>query len=78
MKSFASVAGFVAVMALCAATARAQDPAHFKVELENDRARVLHVTVEPVCGELLISPESAIRHTHVAPKESHFPIRRPR
>src|ERR1035437_7962561 len=52
MKSFASIAGFVAVMALCAAAARAQDPAttdpaHFKVELENDRARVLHVTVEP-------------------------------
>jgi hypothetical protein len=56
MKSFAQVrfAGFVAVMvmALCAPLAHAQDPAktdptHFKVELENDRVRVLHVTVEP-------------------------------
>ena len=55
MKSFASgrFAGLVAVMmVLCAAPAHAQDPAktdpeHFKVELENDRARVLHVTVEP-------------------------------
>ena len=54
MKSFASgrFAGFVAVLVLCATAARAQDPAktdpaHFKVELENDRARVLHVTVEP-------------------------------
>lgn len=55
MKSFASVrfAGFVAVMmVLCAPLARAQDPAktdptHFKVELENDRVRVLHVAVEP-------------------------------
>ena len=52
MKSFASIAGLVAVIALCAAAARAQDPAktdpaHFKVELENSRVRVLHVTVEP-------------------------------
>lgn len=52
MKSFASIAGFVAVIAICAVTAGAQDPAktdpaHFKVVLENDRARVLHVTVEP-------------------------------
>ena len=52
MKSFALITGFAAVMALCAAAARAQDPAktdpgHFKVVLENDRARVLHVTVEP-------------------------------
>jgi hypothetical protein len=53
MKLFASIAGFAAVtMMLCAPTVRAQDPAvtdpaHFKVELENDRARVLHVTVAP-------------------------------
>ena len=55
MKSFASVrfAGLVAVvMVLCASPARAQDPAktdpaHYKVELENDRVRVLHITVEP-------------------------------
>ena len=52
MKSFVLITGFVAVMALCAAAARAQDPAktdpaHFKVVLENDRARVLHVKVEP-------------------------------
>ena len=52
MKSLATIAGFVAVIALCAPAARAQDPAksdpgHFKVELENDRARVLHVTVAP-------------------------------
>ena len=50
MKAFASIAGFVALITLCAPAARAQDPAktdpaHFKVELENDRARVLHVTV---------------------------------
>ena len=55
MRSFASArfAGFVAVMmVLCATLARAQDPAktdpaHFKVALENDRVRVLHVTVAP-------------------------------
>jgi hypothetical protein len=55
MKSFASVrfAGLVAVMVvLCASPAHAQDPAktdpaHFKVELENDRVRILHVTVGP-------------------------------
>src|SRR6202030_3707415 len=52
MKAFASIAGFVALITLCAPAARAQDPAksdpgHFKVELENDRARVLHVTVPP-------------------------------
>jgi translation initiation factor IF-1 len=39
------------MMVLCAPLARAQDPAkidpaHYKVELENDRVRVLHVTVE--------------------------------
>ncbi len=56
MKSFASIlrfgAGFAALIALCAAAALAQDPAktdpaHFKVMLENDRTRVLHVSVEP-------------------------------
>jgi hypothetical protein len=52
MKSFASIAGFIAVTTLSIAMARAQDPAktdpaHFKVVLENDRTRVLHVTVEP-------------------------------
>jgi hypothetical protein len=57
MKSFASgsgqFAGLVAVMmVLCAAPARAQDPvktdpAHYKLELENDRVRVIHITVEP-------------------------------
>jgi len=57
MKSFASAsrqfAGLIAVMmVLYAAAARAQDPAkidpaHYKVELENDRVRVLHVSVEP-------------------------------
>ena len=52
MKPFASIAGFVALIALCAPVARAQDPAktdpaHFKVELDNDRVRVLHVTVAP-------------------------------
>jgi hypothetical protein len=52
MKAFASIAAFVALIALCAPAARAQDPAksdpgHFKVDLENDRARVLHVTVPP-------------------------------
>jgi hypothetical protein len=55
MKSFVSIfsiAGLAAVIALCAPAAHAQDPAktdpaHFKVVLENDRARVLHVTVDP-------------------------------
>ena len=52
MKTFASIAGAVAMLALCAAPCGAQDPAtidpaHFKVELNNDRVRVLHVTVEP-------------------------------
>ena len=52
MKTFASIAGGVAMVALCAAPCGAQDPAtsdpaHFKVELNNDRVRVLHVTVEP-------------------------------
>jgi hypothetical protein len=57
MKSFASasrqLAGLIAVvMVLYAAAARAQDPAkidpaHYKVELENDRVRILHVSVEP-------------------------------
>ena|SRR5260370_38836745 len=52
MKSLASIAGFAAIMLTCAAAVYAQDPAktdpaHFKVELENDRVRVLHVTVQP-------------------------------
>jgi hypothetical protein len=52
MKSFRSIAGAAAFVALCAAPCGAQDPvktdpAHFKVELNNDRVRVLHVTVEP-------------------------------
>jgi hypothetical protein len=52
MRTFASIAGAVAMIALCAAPCGAQDPAttdpaHFKVELNNDRVRVLHVTVEP-------------------------------
>jgi hypothetical protein len=57
MKLFASgsgqFAGLIAVMmVLFVSSARAQDPAktdpsHFKVELENDRVRVLHVTVAP-------------------------------
>jgi beta-alanine degradation protein BauB len=57
MKSFASgsgqFAGLIAVMmVLCASPARAQDPvktdpAHYKLELENDRVRVIHITVEP-------------------------------
>jgi hypothetical protein len=52
MKSFVSITGFAVVIALSAGAARAQDPAktdpaHFKVVLENDRARVLHVTVAP-------------------------------
>lgn len=52
MKTFASIAGAVAMVALCAVQCGAQDPAttdpaHFKVELNNDRVRVLHVTVEP-------------------------------
>jgi hypothetical protein len=56
MKSFASIAGFVAVIALCAAAARAQDPAktdpaHFKVELENDRVRVLRLRIDSEDGE---------------------------
>ena len=55
MKSFQSVqfAGLVAIiMVLLVSSARAQDPvktdpAHYKLELENDRVRVLHVSVEP-------------------------------
>ncbi len=52
MKSIASVVGLVAILALCAPAAHAQDPvvtdpAHYKLELDNDHARVLHVTVEP-------------------------------
>ena len=57
MKSFASgsgrFAGLIAVMmVLFVSPARAQDPvktdpAHYKLELENDRVRILHVSVEP-------------------------------
>lgn len=52
MKSLASIAAFVAVLALAASAVHAQDPVvsdptHYKLELENDHARVLHVTVEP-------------------------------
>jgi len=52
MKTYPSIAGAVAMVLLCAAPCSAQDPAttdpaHFKVELNNDRVRVLHVTVEP-------------------------------
>jgi hypothetical protein len=52
MKCFRSIASAAALLALLAAPCRAQDPAktdpaHFKVELNNDRVRVLHVTVEP-------------------------------
>jgi hypothetical protein len=52
MKSFALIITFATLIMLGAVAARAQDPAktdpaHFKVVLENDRARVLHVTVAP-------------------------------
>jgi hypothetical protein len=52
MKTSPSIVGVVAMVLLCAAPCSAQDPAttdpaHFKVELNNDRVRVLHVTVEP-------------------------------
>ena len=55
MKSFQSsqFAGLVAIMmVLFVSSARAQDPvktdpAHYKLELENDRVRILHVSVEP-------------------------------
>ena len=52
MKSFRSIAAAAVLIALCAAPCGAQDPAktdpeHFKVELNNDRVRVLHVTVAP-------------------------------
>jgi hypothetical protein len=52
MKLTASIAGVVALLGLCAVAALAQDPAmtdpaHFKVELDNARIRVLHVTVGP-------------------------------
>jgi pimeloyl-ACP methyl ester carboxylesterase len=29
---------------------------------------VIHGAADPVCGELLISPESAIRHTQLEPR----------
>lgn len=54
MKIIASAvtAGFLGFAALGAGVAHAQDPTatdpkHYKLELENDHARVLHVTVEP-------------------------------
>jgi len=55
MRSFQSVrfAGLVAIMmVLFVSSVRAQDPVktdptHYKLELENDRVRVLHVSVEP-------------------------------
>jgi hypothetical protein len=55
MRSFQSVrfAGLVAIMmVLFVSSVRAQDPvktdpAHYKLELENDRVRILHVSVEP-------------------------------
>jgi hypothetical protein len=52
MRSAATLAIMAALVALCAATARAQDPArtdptHFRVELDNPRVRVLHVRVPP-------------------------------
>ena len=52
MKTIVSMASVLAIVALFAATCGAQDPAtadpaHFKVELNNGRVRVLHVTVEP-------------------------------
>jgi beta-alanine degradation protein BauB len=52
MKTSPSIVGAMAMVLLCAAPCIAQDPAttdpaHFKVELNNDRVRVLHVTVEP-------------------------------
>jgi beta-alanine degradation protein BauB len=55
MRSFQSVrfAGLVAIMmVLFVSSVRAQDPVktdptHYKLELENDRVRILHVSVEP-------------------------------
>jgi hypothetical protein len=52
MKRTASTVFAVVMVGLFALTARAQDPAktdpaHFKVELENEHVRVLHVTVAP-------------------------------
>jgi beta-alanine degradation protein BauB len=52
MKSLLLVTGFVALITLSAAAARAQDPAtsdpsHFKVVLENARVRILDITVAP-------------------------------
>jgi hypothetical protein len=46
------MAGLVALIALRVAPVRAQDPAvsdpkHYKLELENEHARVFHVSVEP-------------------------------
>jgi hypothetical protein len=52
MRSLVSIIGVAVIIALGAVAAHAQDPAktdpaHFKVVLENERARVLHVTVDP-------------------------------
>jgi hypothetical protein len=52
MKLMASISGFVVLMGLYAVAAMAQDPAktdpaHFEVQLDNARVRVLHVTVPP-------------------------------
>jgi hypothetical protein len=52
MKSTALLAIIAALVGLCAVTARAQDPAktdpaHFKVEFENARVRVLRANVPP-------------------------------
>jgi hypothetical protein len=49
---FAATAGLFLLTAIGSAPARAQDPAvsdptHFKLELDNEHVRVLHVTVEP-------------------------------
>jgi len=82
MRSFASVrfAGFVAIMmVLCASPARAQDPAktdpaHFKVELENDRVRVLHVTVAPNTKIELHELDDAVNILTGAYQNSHNPI----
>jgi hypothetical protein len=37
------------------------------------RLRALIFGLSPVCGELLISPESAIRHTQESPVSNHEP-----
>lgn len=52
MKLLESVVGFAALLLVGSGIALAQnpaetDPGHFKVELDNSRVRVLHVTVAP-------------------------------